>query len=188
MWIPQCAQCFLHFWRYNNIPWKPVCHWNFDILMWLLPSWCDFLPTRCYMGLMWLLPNWCDLNPSLVLCIANKLNSFHVDLQCGRLWSIVFQRFGGMTSTSSSTLRILHIPTLLTMVFRGGGPLYVTYIFWGGWGGRKCNLQPPKISKIPGFGTTLDDIGRRANRSNMLSANGRSGNIQLERGTFDWCS
>ena len=67
MWIPQCAQCFLHFWRYNNIPWKPVCHWDFDILMWLLPSWCDFLPTRCYMGLMWLLPNWCDLNPSLVL-------------------------------------------------------------------------------------------------------------------------
>ena len=66
MWIPQCAQCFLHFWRYNNIPWKPVCHWDFDILMWLLPSWCDFLPTRCYMGLMWLLPNWCDLNPSLV--------------------------------------------------------------------------------------------------------------------------
>ena len=67
MWIPQCAQCFLHFWRYNNIPWKPVCHWDFDILMWLLPSWCDFLPTRCYMGLMWLLPNWCDLNPSLVV-------------------------------------------------------------------------------------------------------------------------
>ena len=66
MWIPQCAQCFLHFWRYNNIPWKPVCHWDFDILMWLLPSWCDFLPTRCYMGLMWLLPSWCDLNPSLV--------------------------------------------------------------------------------------------------------------------------
>ena len=66
MWIPQCAQCFLHFWRYNNIPWKPVCHWDFDILMWLLPSWCDFLPTRCYMGLVWLLPNWCDLNPSLV--------------------------------------------------------------------------------------------------------------------------
>ena len=67
MWIPQCAQCFLHFWRYNNVPWKPVCHWDFDILMWLLPSWCDFLPTRCYMGLMWLLPNWCDLNPSLVV-------------------------------------------------------------------------------------------------------------------------
>ena len=67
MWIPQCAQCFLHFWRYNNIPWKPVCHWDFDILMWLLPSWCDFLPTRCYMGLMWLLPNWCDLNPSLIV-------------------------------------------------------------------------------------------------------------------------
>ena len=69
MWIPQCAQCFLHFWRYNNIPWKPVCHWDFDILMWLLPSWCDFLPTRCYMGLMCLLPNWCDLNPSLVCII-----------------------------------------------------------------------------------------------------------------------
>ena len=79
MWIPQCAQCFLHFWRYNNIPWKPVCHWDFDILMWLLPSWCDFLPTRCYMGLMWLLPNWCDLNPSLVTSMEHI--NLHVILQ-----------------------------------------------------------------------------------------------------------
>ena len=75
MWIPQCAQCFLHFWRYNNFSWKPVCHWDFDILMWLVPSWCDFLPTRCYMGLMWLLPNWCDLNPSLVaLSISHQMS------------------------------------------------------------------------------------------------------------------
>ena len=76
MWIPQCAQCFLHFWRYNNIPWKPVCHWDFDILMWLLPSWCDFLPTRCYMGLMWLLPNWCDLNPSLVSATGARIERY----------------------------------------------------------------------------------------------------------------
>ena len=80
-------------------------------------------------------------------------------------------------------------PHPLNHGFSGRGtPICNLHFLGGGWGGRKCNLQPPKISKIPGFGTTLDDIGRRANRSNMLSANGRSGNIQLERGTFDWCS
>jgi hypothetical protein len=88
--------------------------------------------------------------------------------------------------TMQSTLFINPHP--LNHGFSGRGTPICNLHFLGGWGGRKCNLQPPKVSKIPGCGTTLDDIGRRANRSNMLSANGRSGNIQLERGTFDWCS
>ena len=67
--------------------------------------------------------------------------------------------------------------------FLGGGP-YVTYIFWGGWGRGGAenvtyNRRPPK---------RYQKYLVSANRSNMLSANGRSGNIQLERGTFDWCS
>ena len=91
------------------------------------------------------------------------------------------------------------------MVFRGGGPLYVTYIFWGGWRGRKCSLQPPKVSKILGFGTILDDrqidqtcfqpmadpgtyswrgehsIGvPRSNTDVPGSASGRSGNIHAD--------
>ena len=57
---------FFNVLTYRTIPRKPVCYGGFDILMRLLPNWCDFLPTRCAMGLMWLLPLSCDLNHPLV--------------------------------------------------------------------------------------------------------------------------
>ena len=94
------------------------------------------------------------------------------------------------------------------MVFRGGEPLYVTYIFWGGGGAENVAYNPPRYQKYLVSGrhwTILDDrqidqtcfqpmadpgtyswrgehsIGvPRSNTDVPGSASGRSGNIHAD--------